>query len=315
MIGRTASFVALASAVIAVVVSGGCSRDAGPRRFATPEEAAGALIDTVKTGSIDDLLTLFGPEGQEIVASSDPATGRRNRDVFVAASREQWRLEDLRADAKELIVGNEDWPFPIPIVKDARGWFFDTAAGKEEVLARRIGRNELAAMATCRAYVSAQHAYARVGHDGQPAGRYARKFASDPGTENGLYWPARRGEPRSPLGDLVAAAANDGYALGERREPAPFHGYLFRILTAQGPNAAGGQRDYLENGVLSEGFALLAWPARYDATGVMTFMVGADGIVFEKDLGPDTAAAAAAITSFDPDASWVRSAAEAGGSR
>ena len=172
-----------------------------------------ALIATAKAGNLDDLLTLFGPGGQELVSSSDPATGRKNREVFEAAAAEQWRLADLRPDAKELIVGSEDWPFPIPLVKDANGWKFDTAAGKEEVLARRIGRNELAVIDICRAYVAAQRAFAKAGHDGKPAGLYARKFNSDAGTENGLYWPAKRGGPRSPLGDLVAAAAEDGYGL------------------------------------------------------------------------------------------------------
>jgi hypothetical protein len=301
---RTRTSLALWAVLVASVTIGACSSEPAERRFATPDDAARALIDTAKAGTLDELLTLFGPEGQELVSSSDPATGRRNREIFVAAAAEQWRLAELRPDARELIVGNEDWPFPIPLVKDGRGWYFDTAAGKEEVLARRIGRNELAAMAACRSYVAAQREYARTGHDGRPAGLYARKFASDPGTQNGLYWPVTHGEPRSPLGDLVAAAADDGYALGESREPAPFHGYFFRILTAQGPNAPGGERDYVKNGELSGGFSLVAWPAQYDATGVMTFIVNGDRVVFEKDLGPGTKAAVAAIARFDPDASW-----------
>lgn len=301
---------ALGAALVAAVTIGACSSEPAERRFTTPDAAARALIDTAKAGNLDELLTLFGPEGQELVSSSDPATGRRSREVFVAAAAEQWRLAELRPDARELIVGNEDWPFPIPLLRDGRGWYFDTAAGKEEVLARRIGRNELATMAACRTYVTAQREYARTSHDGRPAGLYARKFASDPGTQNGLYWPVRRGEPRSPLGDLVAAAADDGYALGERPEPSPFHGYYFRILTAQGPNAPGGERDYVKDGGMSGGFAMVAWPAQYDATGVMTFIVNGDGVVLEKDLGPDTKAIAAAIARFDPDASWRRAGPE-----
>jgi hypothetical protein len=281
------------------------------RRFGTPEEAVTALIDTAKAGNLDDLLTLFGPGAPELVSSSDPATGRRNREVFEAAAAEQWRLADLGPDAKELIVGSEDWPFPIPLVKDANGWRFDTAAGKEEVLSRRIGRNELAVIDICRAYVAAQRAYAKAGHDGRPAGQYARKFTSDAGTENGLYWPPRRGGPRSPLGDLVAAAAADGYGLAARQEPAPFHGYHFRILTAQGPAAEGGAIDYLRNGVMSDGFALVAWPAQYDSTGIMTFIVSGEGTVFEKDLGVETPAGATAVTRYDPDSTWRKVQADA----
>ena len=304
MTGRMTS---TAVVLIAGMAIGSCAPTAPQeKRFGTPEEAVAALIATAKAGNLDDLLTLFGPGGQELVSSSDPATGRKNREVFEAAAAEQWRLADLRPDAKELIVGSEDWPFPIPLVKDANGWKFDTAAGKEEVLARRIGRNELAVIDICRAYVAAQRAFAKAGHDGKPAGLYARKFNSDAGTENGLYWPAKRGGPRSPLGDLVAAAAEDGYGLAGGQAPAPFHGYHFRILTAQGPAAAGGAADYVRNGEMSGGFALVAWPAQYDATGIMTFIVNGEGIVFEKDLGQETPASAKAVTRYDPDSTWLK---------
>ena len=275
------------------------------KRFGTPEEAVAALIATAKAGNLGDLLTLFGPGGQELVSSSDPATGRKNREVFEAAAAEQWRLADLRPDAKELIVGSEDWPFPIPLVKDASGWKFDTAAGKEEVLARRIGRNELDAIATSRAYVTAQKRYALQGHDGKPAGVHATKFQSDPGKENGLYWPAARGQARSPLGDLVAQAAQEGSPLGgDRPQPTPLHGYYFKILTGQGAAAPGGAKSYLVRGEMSGGFALVAWPAQYDATGIMTFIVNQDGIVRERDLGPQTDAIARKMTVYNPDASW-----------
>lgn len=301
---RVATFAAV---VIAGLSLAACSRVPQEGRFATPEDAVRDLNARVKAGNLEELLELFGPEGRELISSSDPATGKRNQEVFLAAMAEQWHLEDLGSDAKELIVGNEDWPFPIPLVRDAQGWMFDAAAGKEEVLARRIGRNELAVIDICRAYVGAQRSYAKSGHDKKPAGLYARKFNSDPGTQNGLYWPSTRGEPRSPLGDLVAGAATEGYDLGARKEPAPFHGYYFRILTAQGPAAPGGARDYLAKGELSGGFALVAWPAQYDATGIMTFIVGADGTVFEKDLGPDTRTSAAAVMRYDPDETWSRS--------
>ena len=193
----------------------------------------------------------------------------------------------------------------MPLVKEASGWRFDTAAGKEEVLARRIGRNELAVIETSRAYVTAQRRYAQQGHDGKPAGVYATKFLSDPGKENGLYWPTTKGQKRSPLGDLVAQAAEEGRPIGgDRAQPAPFHGYYFKILTAQGAAAPGGAKSYVVKGDMSGGFALIAWPAQYDATGVMTFLVNQDGIVVEKDLGPGTDAAARKITSYNPDKSW-----------
>jgi hypothetical protein len=305
---RPGGWLWLATTALAVAGLGlaSCAREPSERRFATPDEAARALIETVKTGTLDDLLAFFGPEGQELVASSDPATGRRNREVFVAAAAEQWRLEDRGPDTRELVVGNEDWPFPIPIVRDPEGWRFDAATGRDEVLARRVGRNELAVIGICRTYVGAQRAYARDGHDGKPAGLYARTFNSDPGRRNGLFWPTGRGERPSPFGDLVAAAAGDGYDLGARKEPAPFHGYYFRILTAQGPAAAGGARDYVRDGEMSGGFALIAWPAQYDASGIMTFIVSDEGVVYEKDLGPETAKRAAAVTRYDPDETWQR---------
>ena len=183
------------------------------RTFATPEEAVKALVDTVKTENIDALLAIFGPEGRELAASSDPGTARLNRQVFTVAVSEQWHLEDVTPTRKTLVIGNEDWPFPVPLVKGAHGWRFDTAAGKEEVLARRIGRNELEAIATCDAYVTAQRRYAQEGHDGKPAGVHASKFESNPGKQNGLYWPTARGQKRSPLGDLLAQAAQEGRQL------------------------------------------------------------------------------------------------------
>ena len=215
------------------------------RHFDSPDAAAHALIDTVKVGDTADLLAIFGPDAQDLIASSDPVTARRNREVFAIAAGESWRLADDGPDRKALVIGHEEWPFPIPLVKDAGAWRFDTAAGKEEVLARRIGRNELAVILTCHTYVAAQRVYARYPHDGMPAGRYAARFVSDPGRQNGLYWPATHGQPRSPLGDLVASAADEGRPVNSNdRQPAPFHGYYFRILTAQGASAAGGATDY-----------------------------------------------------------------------
>ncbi len=274
--------------------------------FATPEDAVKALTEVVKTGTMDELLAILGPDGRDLVASSDQATGRRNREVFTVAVAEGWKLVDQGTNAKALVIGNENWPFPVPLVKDGNGWRFDTAAGKEEVLARRIGRNELAVIGICRTFAAAQRIYAKTGHDGKPAGLYAKTFRSDPGRQNGLYWPTAHGRKRSPLGDLVAQAAEEGRAPSvDRQQPSPFHGYYFRILTAQGPAAAGGAKDYMSKGEMSGGFALVAWPAQYDVTGVMTFLINQDGIVREKDLGPETDTAARAMNLYNPDASWT----------
>jgi Protein of unknown function (DUF2950) len=275
------------------------------RTFQAPEDAVRALTEAAKAGNIDELVAIFGPDGQELVASSDAATARRNREVFTVAIAERWRLMDQGTSGKTLVVGNEEWPFPIPLARDVNGWRFDAAAGKEEVLARRIGRNELAVIQICRTYVTAQRLYAQRAHDGKPAGLYARSFRSDPGRQNGLYWPAARGQKRSPLGDLVSQAAEEGRTPGpDRQQPSPFHGYYFKILTAQGAGAAGEAKDYVANGEMSGGFALVAWPAQYDVTGIMTFTVNQDGIVREKDLGPGTNEAARTMTLYDPDASW-----------
>jgi hypothetical protein len=261
-----------------------------------------ALLEVAKKGDLDGLLALFGTDGKELIASSDPVVARQNRQVFAIAVREQWHLEDTAPNTKTLVIGNEQWPFPVPLIKVADGWQFDTAAGKEELVARRIGRNELAAIASSRAYVGAQQRYAAQGHDGKQPGLYATKFQSDPGTQNGLYWPFTKGQKPSPLGELVAQAAT--VRPGSSGQPTPFNGYYFKILTSQGRSAAGGAKNYIVKGEMSGGFALVAWPAQYDVTGVMTFVVNQDGIVRQKDLGPDTDGIARKMTAYNPDASW-----------
>jgi hypothetical protein len=298
---------------VALALLGACAttgavvlaQTAAQKTFASPEEAVKALADTVKAGNLEAVVAIFGPEGKELIDSSEPAIARENQQIFSIAFREKWHLEDMAPDRKTLVIGNEDWPFPVPIVKDGNAWRFDTAAGKQEVLDRRIGRNELAAIDTALAYVTAQRRYAEQGHDGKPAGLHAAKFLSDPGKQNGLYWPAARGEKRSPLGDLVGQAASEGRQVGTTTgQPSPFHGYYFRILTAQGSAAPGGAKNYIVKGEMSGGFALVAWPAQYDATGIMTFIVNQDGVVREKDLGPSTDATARKMTAYNPDSSW-----------
>jgi Protein of unknown function (DUF2950) len=274
------------------------------RTFATPEDAVKALDAAVKAGDLAEVIALFAPEGKDLAESSDPATAQNNRQVFAVAFNEGWHLVDVAgqgANKKTLVIGNEDWPFPVPLIKQNGKWRFDATAGKEEVIARRIGRNELAAIGTCKTYVVAQERYAKDGHDGKPAGLYAAAFRSDPNKQNGLYWPDVKGQKRSPIGDLVA----DASAAEGREAGSPLHGYYFRILTAQGTHAPGGAKPYVVNGDMSGGHALVAWPAQYDASGVMTFLVDKSGTIRQKDLGPDTASAVKAMTSFDPDKSWT----------
>ena len=303
---KTPTRTALVAIVLAALTfsTGSKTLDAQAHRvFQSAEDAARALNAALSKGNVDEVVAIFGPGGKELIDSSDPATAKHNRAVFTVAFAEGWRLVDDGA-RKWLVIGNEGWPFPVPLVEEANGWRFDAAAGKEEVLARRIGRNELTAIRVARAYVEAQRRYASSGHDGKQAGLYARTFRSDPGRQNGLYWVTASGEPRSPLGDVLSEAAVDRGAATAARASSPFYGYHFRILTAQGKAAPGGAMDYIVGGEMSRGFALIAWPARYDVTGIMTFVVSSDGIVYERDLGPDTVDLARRITRYDPGESW-----------
>ena len=299
---------AFASLVLSLLLATpGAARQNDARAFATPEAAARALAAAARADGMDALLDIFGAAGRELFDTSDPGTAQRNRQTFAIAFAEEWRVEDLGVGRKELIIGHESWPFPVPLLKTPRGWVFDVAAGKNEILNRRVGRNELATIETCLAYVKAQHAYAKTGHDGNPAGIYAQRVSSDPGKQNGLYWQVKRGEPRSPLGDLVAQAAAEGQKRTQDQSGrTPFHGYYFSIVEAQGAGAPGGARQYVVDGHMSGGFALVAWPAHYDVTGVMTFIVNQDGIVYQKDLGPETATRALSVKLYDPDTTWTK---------
>jgi hypothetical protein len=262
-----------------------------------------ALTTGVKAGNVKEVLAIFGPDAQELVDSSDAVTARRNREVFTVAVAERWRLIDQGTDAKTLVIGHEEWPFPVPLARDGKGWRFDTAAGKEEVLARRIGRNELAAMRICRTYVAAQRSTRSTVTMANPRASMRGRSGAIPGSRTVSYWPAARRQKRSPLGNLLAEATEEGRST-DRQQPSPFHGYYFRILTAQGPAAPGGAKDYIAKGGMSGGFALVAWPAQYDVTGIMTFVVNQDGIVREKDLGPGTDGAAKTMSLYNPDGSW-----------
>jgi hypothetical protein len=301
--GRLVATVLVAASLAA---GWGSSASGAPtqRRFASVEEAATALIDAFRTGQQGALLALLGEEGKELVGSGDPVADRRRQERFVAAYDEQHRFE-AGGGKVVLVVGRDDFPFPIPIVPDGPSWRFDTAAGKEEILNRRIGRNELNAIQVALAYVDAQREYYTRAPDGDGLLHYARTFASSQGKRDGLYWPTKPGEPPSPLGPLVARARAEGYS--KRSEaPVPYWGYYYRILTAQGKDAPGGAYSYIAHGRLMGGFALVAYPAQYGLSGVMTFIVNHEGVVYQKDLGPRTAAIAKAMKEFNPDSTWTK---------
>lgn len=274
--------------------------------FSTGEDAVNAFIKALKENNNDELLTILGPDANELVSSGDEVADRQGRAMFIEAYEEQHRL-DAEEDKLILVVGANDWPFPIPIIKEEQQWIFDTAAGKEEILNRRIGRNELNTIQAMLAVVDAQREYAMKDRDGDGLLEYAQKFKSDPNSRNGLYWETKEGEEPSPLGDIVAQAKHEGYFKKESAEgPQPYHGYFYRILTEQGENAAGGAFDYIVNGSMIGGFAVLAYPAEYDNAGIMTFIVNHDGVVYQKDLGEDTEQKAHAVKLFDPDKTWTK---------
>ncbi len=277
------------------------------RTFASPEDAVNALVEAAKAGDRKGLAAILGPEGRELIWSGDRVADQRARERFVRAYEEAHKLERPTEGKAVLVVGRDEWPLPIPVVKAGAAWGFDTAAGKEEILNRRIGRNELDAMQVCLAYVDAQREYARVPREADGLLKYAMKFRSDKDKKNGLYWPTKEGEVQSPLGVLVANARAEGYGHGHKRSrgrPHPYHGYLYRILTAQGPDAPGGTYDYVVHGNMIGGFALVAFPARYGVSGIMTCIVNHQGVVYQKDLGPDTQQTALAMKAYNPDSTW-----------
>jgi Protein of unknown function (DUF2950) len=274
-----------------------------PQTFATAQQAVDALIAANRSNDVSALGHILGADASTLISSGDETQDKTDRARFVEAYETHHRLLATDAGKMTLLVGTKEWPLPIPLVRSNGAWSFDSPAGVKELLYRRIGSNELAAINVCRALYQAQRDYAATGHDGNPAGVYAQRFRSEPGTQNGLYWPVAEGEPESPAGPLVADAEAAGYEQGKRH---PFHGYYFRILKAQGPNVRGGAKDYVVDGKMTGGFAILAYPVEYGASGIMTFLVSRYGTVFQKDLGDATAETARAMTAFDPDASWTR---------
>jgi hypothetical protein len=289
---------------LAILFAPACNKAPSQATFATPDEAAEALHQAFKTQDMEKMQAIFGREAMAAVDSGDPVSDRQYREVIALAMEQSWRWAPHGEDAKELIIGDEQWPFPAPLVKAGNGWQFDSEEAKDEVLARKIGRNELGTIDLCRAYVDMQREYAGQPHDGKPAGLFAQRIRSSPGRQDGLYWQVKPGERPSPLGDLVAEAETTGYDK-DKMESAPFLGYHFRILAAQGPAAPGGKKSYVVNGDMSGGFALVAYPAKYAFSGVMTFVVNQDGIVYQKDLGEDTATQALRLAEYNPDESWT----------
>lgn len=272
------------------------------QHFASPEAAASALLTAVKKNDSTQLLAVLGPDAKPIIESGDAVADREMMERFAAGYDAAHALKPVNASRTQLVVGKDEWPFPIPIAKEKAGWRFDTAAGQEEILDRRVGRNERFTIQTCLAVVDAQREYYARNPNGDSLHHYARRFRSSEGKRDGLYFPTREDEEESPLGELVAQARDEGYSA----KPTPFHGYHYRMLEAQGKNARDGAYDYVAKEQMIGGFAVVAYPASYDNSGVMTFIVNQDGLVYQKDLGRDTANLARAITRFDPDKTWQR---------
>jgi len=276
----------------------------GPASYDSPKGAADALVQAVAANDVPALLAIFGPSGEKIVASADKVKDENDREKFTALAREKMNVE---VDAKNprraiLTIGAEDWPFPVAIVEANKKWQFATKEGLREVLYRRIGQDEIDAMEVCRGYVEAQVEYATEVHDDSGVRQYARRILSTPGTKDGLAWYDADGKTAGPIGEEVAKAIEEGYSDRTR----PYHGYFFKILMAQGPAARHGELDYVIQGKMIGGFALVAWPAEHRVSGVKTFIINHDGVLYEKDLGPDTAKIAGEMTAYNPDKTWKK---------
>jgi hypothetical protein len=274
------------------------------KSFPSAEEAVKAAVAAARGNNEKEMLAIFGPQSKEILYSGDAVADRQRREHFLAAYDERNRLAN-EGESVILIVGKNDWPFPIPVVKKGNGWVFDTAKGKEEILNRRIGENELNTIQVMFAIVDAQREYALKDRDKNSLLEYAQKFVSDKGKRNGLYWEVKQGEPQSPLGPIMTQVRGEGYSGKPSTTPSPYHGYYFRILTAQGKDAAGGAFSYLVKGKMIGGFAVVAHPAEYGNSGVMTFIVNYEGKVFQKNLGANTTTIARNMKEYNPDSSWT----------
>ena len=303
------AFRLFAAAVVAmIIIIVGVKADAAVKQkgFATPDEAVNAFATAMRSNDEQALLSIFGTAAKELISSGDPVQDKQRREMFIS---DYDRKNSITQEGAKmvLVIGEKDWPFPIPLVKKGDQWIFDTKAGKEEILNRRIGEDELSTVQTLLAIVDAQREYALIDRDNDGLRAYAEKLRSDPGKKNGLYWETKEGEEPSPLGELVADARAEGYTrTGPKQGPIPFHGYYFRLLKKQGKHAPGGAFDYVVKNKMIGGFAVVAYPAVYGSSGVMTFVVNHEGVVYEKDLGKNTPKIAKAMTSFDPDKTWKK---------
>jgi DUF2950 family protein len=298
-------------AVFAIWVGGfpklAVAQQLGQKTFPSAEEASRALFVAVQDDDQQALVEIFGPAGKDIMSSGDAAEDANSRHQFVQKYQEMHRLAKEPDGTTTLYIGAENWPLPIPLVNQGGAWYFDTEAGKQEILFRRIGENELTAIRVCHGLVDAEKAYYAKPRGDDAVKQYAQRFVSDRGGHNGLYWWGADDEPESPIDALVAGDGNDGAAQQGSTGPIPFHGYYYRLLTGQGTHAPGGAQNYVVNGKMTRGFAFAAYPAEYRSSGVMTFIVNQDGIVYEKDLGAKTADIAQSLRAFDPDKTWHRS--------
>jgi hypothetical protein len=275
---------------------------AGARAFNTPEEAVDAVVKASADFDVNELLSIFGPEGKDVVASSDTVQDKEHAQEFAkeAAEKKSIEISKSNPNSATLIVGDEDWPFPVPLMKANGKWYFDAKTGRRQILYRRIGANELDAITVCRGYVEAQKEYAQTIYDDSGVNQYAQKIFSTSGKQDGLYWKDPDGKSAGPIGEPVAKALEEGYTSGKTG----FHGYYFKILKGQGPNAANGAINYVIEGIMIGGFALVAVPVEYRVTGVKTFIVSYDGIVYQKDLGPNSLDIAKKMELYNPDKTW-----------
>jgi hypothetical protein len=294
--------------ILAFVISlASCHKSDKPsiQTFGTPDDAGNALMAAAKADDTSAALAIFGPDSKELIFSGDPVEDKNAVQSFVTRYGAMHRWRKLDDSSQILLVGADNFPFPIPLRKNAAGqWYFDTNAGKDEILNRRVGRNELAVIDVCQAVARAQAEYFSQLHDGAKTKQYAVKFISDPGKQNGLYWQSSSNQPQSPLGPLVAFATSEGYT-AKPDAHMPFHGYYFHMLNGQSAKTPGGAKNYVVDGKMVKGFAFVAYPAKYGDSGVMTFMINQDGVLLEKDLGKTTEQTATAMTEFDPDSAWA----------
>jgi hypothetical protein len=290
---------ALATLLFACFPADSAAQQKGQKTFSSPEEATKAFVAAAQTNDEKAMLDILGPDGKEIVSSGDETEDAENHANFARKYEEMHRFVKEPDGSVVLYIGAENWPTPIPLAMKRSLWFFYTEAGKKEILFRRIGRNEYSAIGVSQGLVAAQKEYYAMQHN-----EYAKQVYSNEGRHNGLYWKASDGEPQSPIGPLVASAVAEGYAKDKAGPPTPYRGYLFRVLTHQGKGARDGAKSYIVNGKMTEGFAFVAYPAEYRSSGVMTFIVNQDGVVYQKDLGKKTEALGKAMQEYNPDSSW-----------